>query len=38
VIFYGLATCGNAGFMREQVCKYMYPFARFQGAMFDKDS
>ena len=38
VIFYGFATYGNAGFMREQVCKYMCPYARFQGAMFDKDS
>jgi len=38
VLFYGLATYGNAGFMREQVCKYMCPYARFQGAMFDKDS
>jgi len=38
VLFYGFATYGNAGFMREQVCKYMCPYARFQGAMFDKDS
>jgi cytochrome c oxidase accessory protein FixG len=38
VFFYGLATYGNAGFMREQVCKYMCPYARFQSAMFDKDS
>ena len=37
-IFYGFATYGNAGFMREQVCKYMCPYARFQGAMFDKDT
>ena len=29
---------GNAGFMREQVCKYMCPYARFQSAMFDKDT
>jgi cytochrome c oxidase accessory protein FixG len=34
--FYGFATYGNAGFMREQVCKYMCPYARFQSAMFDK--
>ena len=26
VIFYGFATYGNAGFMREQVCKYMCPY------------
>jgi cytochrome c oxidase accessory protein FixG len=38
VAFYGLATYGNAGFLREQVCKYMCPYARFQSAMFDKDS
>ena len=38
VLFYGLATYGNAGYMREQVCKYMCPYARFQSAMFDKDS
>jgi len=38
VLFYGLATYGNAGFMREQVCKYMCPYARFQSAMFDKDT
>jgi cytochrome c oxidase accessory protein FixG len=36
--FYGLATYGNAGFLREQVCKYMCPYARFQSAMFDKDT
>ncbi len=35
VNFYGLATYGNAGFLREQVCKYMCPYARFQSAMFD---
>jgi cytochrome c oxidase accessory protein FixG len=38
IVFYGLATYGNAGFMREQVCKYMCPYARFQGVMFDKDT
>ncbi|MEZ5542051.1 MAG: cytochrome c oxidase accessory protein CcoG [Pseudomonadota bacterium] len=38
VIFYSFATYGNAGFMREQVCKYMCPYARFQSAMFDKDT
>jgi cytochrome c oxidase accessory protein FixG len=36
--FYGFATYGNAGYMREQVCKYMCPYARFQSAMFDKDT
>ncbi len=37
-VFYGFATYGNAGYMREQVCKYMCPYARFQSAMFDKDT
>ena len=36
--FYGFATYGNAGFMREQVCKHMCPYARFQSAMFDKNT
>ncbi len=38
VFFYSFATYGNAGFMREQVCKYMCPYARFQSAMFDRDT
>ena len=38
VFFYASATYGNAGFMREQVCKYMCPYARFQSAMFDHDT
>jgi len=38
IFFYGFATYGNAGFLREQVCKYMCPYARFQGAMFDHDT
>ncbi|MYN01125.1 cytochrome c oxidase accessory protein CcoG [Pseudoduganella sp. DS3] len=38
VLFYSLATYGNAGWLREQVCKYMCPYARFQSAMFDRDS
>lgn len=37
-LFYGFATYGNAGFLREQVCKYMCPYARFQSAMFDRDT
>jgi cytochrome c oxidase accessory protein FixG len=36
--FYAFATYGNAGWMREQVCKYMCPYARFQSAMFDRDT
>ncbi len=38
MLFYGFATYGNAGYMREQVCKYMCPYARFQSAMFDDDT
>ena len=37
-LFYALATYGNAGFLREQVCKYMCPYARFQSAMLDQDT
>jgi cytochrome c oxidase accessory protein FixG len=37
-LFYGFATYGNAGFMREMVCKHMCPYARFQSAMFDRDT
>lgn len=37
-LFYGFATWGNAGFLREQVCKYMCPYARFQSVMFDQDT
>ncbi|MCC7484332.1 MAG: cytochrome c oxidase accessory protein CcoG [Burkholderiales bacterium] len=38
IVFYGFATYGNAGWMREQVCTYMCPYARFQSAMFDRDT
>ncbi len=38
IVFYGFATYGNAGWMREQVCKYMCPYARFQSVMFDHDT
>jgi len=38
LLFYGFATYGNAGYMREQVCKYMCPYARFQSVMFDPDT
>ena len=38
IVFYGLATYGNAGYLREQVCKYMCPYARFQSAMLDQDT
>lgn len=33
-----LLTFLNAGWMREQVCQYMCPYARFQSAMFDPDT
>ncbi len=36
--FFTLATYGNAGWMREQVCIYMCPYARFQSVMFDRDT
>ena len=38
IVFYSFATYGNAGWMREQVCIYMCPYARFQSAMFDKNT
>lgn len=36
--FFTLATYGNAGYLREQVCIYMCPYARFQSVMFDSDT
>ncbi|MCK4833649.1 MAG: cytochrome c oxidase accessory protein CcoG [Gammaproteobacteria bacterium] len=38
IYFYAFATYGNAGWLREQVCLYMCPYARFQSAMFDHDT
>lgn len=38
ILFFTLATYINAGWMREQVCMYMCPYARFQSAMFDSDT
>ncbi|MDM8566712.1 cytochrome c oxidase accessory protein CcoG [Candidatus Halobeggiatoa sp. HSG11] len=38
MLFYGFAVYSNAGFLREQVCMYMCPYARFQSAMFDKNT
>ncbi|MBX9794089.1 MAG: cytochrome c oxidase accessory protein CcoG [Burkholderiaceae bacterium] len=38
ILFYGAATYGNAGYLREQMCKYMCPYARFQSTLIDKDS
>ena len=36
--FFTFATYINAGWMREQVCIYMCPYARFQAVMFDQDT
>ncbi|HBC57174.1 MAG TPA: cytochrome c oxidase accessory protein CcoG, partial [Gammaproteobacteria bacterium] len=38
LLFYSAATYGNAGWMREQVCLYMCPYARLQSAMLDRNS
>ncbi|MBL8488036.1 MAG: cytochrome c oxidase accessory protein CcoG [Rhodocyclaceae bacterium] len=38
VLFYGFATYGNAGFLREQMCRQICPYARFQFVMLDPDS
>ncbi len=37
-LFYAGFCYMQAGFLREQVCKYMCPYARFQGVMFDPDT
>ena len=38
ILFYALATYGNAGWLREQVCKHMCPYARLQNVIFDRDT
>lgn len=38
ILFFTGATYMNAGWLREQVCIYMCPYARFQSVMFDKDT
>lgn len=38
ILFYGSFTYLFAGVMREQVCRYMCPYARFQSVMFDPDT
>jgi cytochrome c oxidase accessory protein FixG len=38
IFFYGFMTYAFAGVMREQVCLYMCPYARFQSVMFDPDT
>lgn len=37
-LFFAGMTYLNAGWMREQVCKYMCPYARFQSVMYDRDT
>jgi len=37
-MFYSAFFYMQAGFLREQVCKYMCPYARFQGVMYDPDT
>lgn len=36
--FYAFLTYLNAGWLREQLCKTMCPYARFQGAMYDENT
>ena len=38
ILFYGFFTYFNAGWLREKICKYMCPYARFQSVMFDADT
>lgn len=38
VLFFMVCTYGNAGWMREIMCTHICPYARFQSAMFDKDT
>ena len=38
ILLYGFATYGNAGFLREQMCRQICPYARFQFVMFDPDT
>ncbi|MEZ9488224.1 cytochrome c oxidase accessory protein CcoG [Vibrio breoganii] len=38
VLFFAVCTYANAGWMRSIVCIHMCPYARFQSAMFDKDT
>lgn len=38
VLLYGGFTYMQAGIVREKFCKFMCPYARFQGAMFDRNT
>jgi len=37
-LFFSSTTYLNAGWLREQLCMYMCPYARFQSAMFDENT
>lgn len=38
ILFYAFMTYGNAGFLRDQLCRQICPYARFQFVMFDPDT
>lgn len=38
MLLYGGLMYANAGLMRTQFCRYLCPYARFQGSMLDQDS
>lgn len=38
IIFFTMATYINAGWLREQVCMFICPYARFQSVMYDPDT
>lgn len=38
IVFYAAATWGNAGFLREHVCRELCPYARIHGVFCDSDT
>ncbi|MDX3934887.1 4Fe-4S dicluster domain-containing protein [Stenotrophomonas sp.] len=38
IVFYAAATWGNAGFLREHVCRELCPYARVHGVFCDSDT
>lgn len=38
LLFFTIATYLNAGWLREKVCIYMCPYARFQSVMFNENT
>ena len=38
IVFYAAATWGNAGFLREHVCRELCPYARIHGMFCDNDT